>query len=48
MARDFSKDKIEPYSLQWDKNKTFPLKVIREMGSLGFMGMMIPEVYGGS
>ncbi len=48
MARDFAREKIEPHALQWDKDKHFPADVIREMGSLGFMGMMIPESYGGS
>ena len=48
MARDFAKEKIEPFALKWDKEKYFPQKVIKEMGSLGFMGMMIPESYGGS
>jgi len=48
MARDFAKDKIEPFALKWDKEKYFPQEVVKEMGSLGFMGMMIPESYGGS
>ena len=48
MARDFAKEKIEPFALKWDKEKYFPQEVIKEMGSLGFMGMMIPESYGGS
>ena len=48
MARDFAKDKIEPFALKWDKEKYFPQEVVKEMGSLGFIGMMIPESYGGS
>ncbi len=48
MARDFAKDKIEPFALQWDKEKHFPQDVVKAMGSLGFLGMMIPESYGGS
>lgn len=48
MARDFAKEKIDPYALQWDKDKHFPADVIKEMGALGFLGMMIPESYGGS
>lgn len=48
MARDFSKKNISPFVLQWDKEKYFPLEVIKDMGALGFMGMMIPESYGGS
>lgn len=48
MARDFSKNNIEPFALKWDKEKYYPADVIKEMGKLGFMGMMIPESYGGS
>ncbi len=48
MARDFAKKKIEPYSLKWDKENYFPKEIIKEMADLGFMGMMIPENYGGS
>ena len=48
MARDFSRKKIEPYALKWDKERHFPADVVKEMGNLGFMGMMIPESFGGS
>ena len=48
MARDFVKKSIEPYAMDWDKNREFPHDVIKKMGELGFMGMMIPEDYGGS
>ncbi len=48
MARDFAREKIDPFALSWDKKKIFPSDVIKEMGALGFMGMMIPENYGGS
>jgi butyryl-CoA dehydrogenase len=48
MARDFSREKIEPFALKWDKEKYYPEEVIKEMGRLGFMGMMIPQSYGGS
>ncbi|OIP91195.1 MAG: acyl-CoA dehydrogenase [Syntrophaceae bacterium CG2_30_49_12] len=48
MARDFAKKSIEPFALDWDKKKIFPAHVLKEMASLGFMGMMIPESYGGS
>ncbi len=48
MARDFAREKIDPFALKWDKEKIFPAEVIKEMGTLGFLGMMIPENYGGS
>lgn len=48
MAKDFAKKSIEPNVLKWDKEKHFPSEVLNEMAGLGFMGMMIPESYGGS
>ena len=48
MARDFAREKIAPHAMEWDKKKYFPAEVIKEMGQLGFMGMMVPENYGGS
>ncbi len=48
MARDFAKDRIEPHALKWDQDKHFPKEVVAEMADLGFMGMMVPDSYGGS
>jgi butyryl-CoA dehydrogenase len=47
MARDFAKDKLKPFTQDWDRNSTFPLETLREMGELGFLGMLIPEEWGG-
>jgi alkylation response protein AidB-like acyl-CoA dehydrogenase len=48
MARDFAREKIAPFAMKWDKEKYYPAEVIKQMGQLGFMGMMVPENYGGS
>jgi alkylation response protein AidB-like acyl-CoA dehydrogenase len=47
LAREFARDKIEPYAAEWDRTKHFPRDVIDEMGKLGFLGMMTPEEYDG-
>lgn len=47
MARDFATDKLKPFSQDWDRSATFPLETLREMGTLGFLGMLIPEEWGG-
>lgn len=47
-ARDYAQRSIKPYVMQWDESQEFPLKVFKEMGKLGFMGMLVPEKYGGS
>lgn len=48
MASNFAKKEIDPHALKWDKEKVFPAEVIKKMAELGFMGMMIPQEYGGS
>ena len=47
LARDFAKEKIEPFAAEWDRTKHFPRKVIDELGKLGFLGMCTPEEYDG-
>ncbi len=47
MARDFAREKLKPNTAEWDRDGIFPLSTIREMGELGFMGMLIPEDWGG-
>jgi len=48
MARDFATAKIAPIAHDIDKHGTFPEATVREMGELGFMGLSVPEAYGGS
>jgi alkylation response protein AidB-like acyl-CoA dehydrogenase len=47
-ARDFAREKLAPFAAEWDRTKTFPSDALREMGELGFMGMQVPEDWGGS
>jgi alkylation response protein AidB-like acyl-CoA dehydrogenase len=47
MARDFAKSKIAPIAAEIDHSGTFPEATVKEMGSLGFMGLLVPEEYGG-
>jgi hypothetical protein len=48
MARQFAQEKLAPNSARWDKESAFPAEAIREMGDLGFLGMLMPEEYGGT
>ncbi|MEA2861618.1 MAG: hypothetical protein QOC72_3657 [Methylobacteriaceae bacterium] len=48
MARDFARERLAPNSAQWDREHRFPAEAIREMGELGFMGMLVPDEWGGS
>ena len=47
-ARDFATQFIKPNVMEWDEAQYFPLEIFDKAGALGFMGMLIPESYGGS
>jgi alkylation response protein AidB-like acyl-CoA dehydrogenase len=47
-ARDFARQYIRPYVLEWDETQHFPIDLFREMGKLGMMGVLVPESYGGA
>jgi alkylation response protein AidB-like acyl-CoA dehydrogenase len=47
-ARDFAVQYIKPNIIQWDETQFFPKEIFENAGDLGFMGMLIPEIYGGS
>ena len=47
-ARDFAIQFIKPNVMDWDEAQYFPVEIFEKAGALGFMGMLIPERYGGS
>jgi len=47
-ARDFAAKHILPHVMTWDEPQTFPVETFKAMGKLGFMGVLVPEEYGGS
>ena len=47
-AKDFAEKFIRPYVMEWDESQHFPIEVFRKMGEQGFMGILVPEEYGGS
>jgi alkylation response protein AidB-like acyl-CoA dehydrogenase len=48
MARDFSQKEIAPIAAEIDEAARFPAETVKKMGELGFMGIEIPEEYGGT
>ncbi|MND37859.1 Acyl-CoA dehydrogenase [compost metagenome] len=48
MAKSFAQEQIKPYASEWDQKELFPVEALAQMGQLGFMGMLIPEEWGGS
>ena len=47
-ARDFALQYIKPHVMDWDEAQHFPVDVMKQAGSYGFLGMLVPEAYGGS
>lgn len=47
-VRDYVKGELAPYADEWESQQTFPGKVFKELGNLGFLGIRYPEKYGGS
>jgi len=47
-AKKFALQYIKPHIMEWDESQTFPVDVFKKAGELGFMGVLIPEAYGGS
>ena len=47
VARDFANNTLAPIAADIDKNEKFPMEVVSQMAELGFLGLKIPEEYGG-
>ncbi len=47
-AREFAQNEIAPIAAEFDQSGEFPVETIRQAGELGFMGIEIPEEYGGA
>ena len=48
VARDFARTRLAPFAAERDREARFPVEAIEELGKLGFMGMLVPETYGGA
>jgi alkylation response protein AidB-like acyl-CoA dehydrogenase len=46
-ARDFANEVLKPGVIERDETQKFPADEIKQMGALGFMGMMVDPKYGG-
>ena len=47
-ARDFAQNEIAPVAAHFDETGEFPSATVKKMGAQGFMGLEIPEEYGGA
>jgi butyryl-CoA dehydrogenase len=46
-ARDFAEKEIVPIAKETNRNKAFPVDIFKKMGKLGFLGLILPNKYGG-
>ena len=47
-ARDFALNELKPGVIERDEHQKFPAAQIKQLGELGFLGMMVSQKYGGS
>jgi alkylation response protein AidB-like acyl-CoA dehydrogenase len=47
-VRTFVQDAIVPHAATWDRERTFPKDVHRQLGELGAYGVLVPQAYGGA
>ncbi len=47
-ARDFAETYIRPHVMDWDESQHFPKDIMHKMGEYGFLGVLVPEAYGGA
>lgn len=48
MARQFAEQRLKPFAAEWDREQRFPREALNEMAELGFLGMLVPEEWGGA
>src|SRR5574343_2046591 len=46
-ARDFAQNVLKPGVIERDRDQRFPVEEIKQLGELGFLGMMVDPKYGG-
>ncbi|MBT9582397.1 acyl-CoA dehydrogenase family protein [bacterium] len=47
-CRTFSRQRILPNARQWDIDEAYPRELLHELAKLGFLGVPVPEQYGGT
>src|SRR3990167_6683656 len=45
---EFAEKNIKPHIMQFDESQEFPMDIMRQLGELGFLGILVPEEFGGA
>jgi alkylation response protein AidB-like acyl-CoA dehydrogenase len=48
LARDFVARDVAPHAVAWDRAESVDRGIVKKLGDIGFLGLTIPEEYGGS
>ncbi|MFB6842072.1 acyl-CoA dehydrogenase family protein [Streptomyces sp. NPDC056361] len=48
LARDFVAREVAPHVVAWDRAEEVDRAIVKKLGAVGFLGLTIPEEYGGS
>lgn len=48
LAADFVDREVTPHAAAWDRRESVDPGIVKQLGDLGFLGLTIPEEYGGS
>ncbi|MDX3075059.1 acyl-CoA dehydrogenase family protein [Streptomyces sp. MI02-7b] len=48
LAADFTEREIAPHATAWDRAESVDRGIVKKLGAVGFLGLTVPEEYGGS
>ncbi len=47
-VKDFAEQYIKPRVMEFDEQQTFPTEIMKQFGEMGFLGVLVPEEFGGA
>lgn len=47
-VKEFAEKSIRPVIMEYDESQKFPFEIMKQLGELGFMGILVPEKFGGA
>lgn len=47
-VRDFAEKHIRPVVMEFDESQEFPMNIMHQLGEMGYLGILVPDEFGGS